>query len=350
MNTPILRLLGTALGVGLCLLLSSCGGSKPVLHVYNWSDYFAEGLLKEFEERYDCRVVLDTYDSNEMMLGKLKSGASGYDVIFPSSYMIPLMVANGLLLELDKDSIPNLRHVDPAFLANVALDKAMRHSVPYMSGTTGIAYRRDIVSDFVPSWTMFGRADLGGRMTLLDDPREVIGAALKVLGHSVNSTDPAAINAAADLVISWKRNLARFDSEGYKAGIASREFYVVQGYGGDVQQVIDENEDPEIVFALPREGFVMWEDVVAIPSTADNVELALAFINFLHEPEIAARNISEVYYLCPNVGAYPLLDDEIRANPVVFIPNELLVKGEQLIDVGDDLALYTAAWDRIKAE
>lgn len=349
MNASSLRFLGAALAGGLLSLLAGCGKSKPVLHVYNWSDYFAEGLLEDFEQKFDCTVILDTYDSNEMMVGKLKSGASGYDVVFPSSYMVPLMVDDGLLLELDPAEMPNLANVDPAFLANVALDKEMKHSVPYMSGTTGIAYRRDEVENFVPSWTMFARADLAGRMTLLDDPREVIGAALKTLGFSLNSTNPAEIEAAANLVISWKANIAKFDAEGYKAGIASKEFYLVHGYGGDIQQVIDENEDPEIAFALPREGFVMWEDTVAIPTTSDNVELAKAFINYLHDPEVAARNIESVFYLCPNTGAYALLDDEIRSNPVVFVPADLLPKGEQVIDVGEDLALYTAAWDRIKA-
>jgi len=331
------------------LFLAACGPSKPVLHVYCWSDYFAADLLEEFGERFDCKVILDTYDSNEMMVAKLQSGAAGYDVVFPSSYMVQTMVEDGLLLELDREAIPNLANIDSSYLANVALDKEMRHSVPYMSGTTGIAYRSDAVEDFEPSWAMFGRSDLAGRMTLLDDPREVLGAALKFLGHSLNSTDPAEIEAAADQVIEWKRNLAKFDSEGYKAGIASKEFYVVHGYGGDVQQVITENNDPAIVFALPKEGFVMWEDTVAIPATADNVELAREFINFLHEPAIAARNTEEVFYLCPNVGAYPLLSEEVRSNPVIFVPAELLPMGEQIVELGDALALYTAAWDRVKA-
>ncbi|MGC9451645.1 MAG: ABC transporter substrate-binding protein [Oceanipulchritudo sp.] len=349
-HTPYLILLAGAL----CLaLLSGCGRSseeaKPVLHVYNWSDYIAEGLLEQFEQANDCEVVYDVFDSNEALYAKLKAGATGYDVIFPSSYFVTIMVEEGMLQPINKANIPNLANLDPAFLANVSLDKEMIHSVPYMSGTTGIAYRKDMVKDYEPSWTVYAREDLGGRMTLLDDMREVLGAALKTLGYSLNSTNEEEIGKAADLAIIWKRNIARFDNEGYKAGIASKEFWVVQGYGGDIQQIIDENEDEEIVYTLPKEGFAMWEDTMAIPAGADNVELAEKFINFMHSPEVAAANIEFNYYLCPNTAAYALLGAEILANEVVFVPKEKMARGEQILDLGEDLAKYIKAWNRVKA-
>lgn len=349
MKTKSALLLAVGLLAGLLLTLTACAPKKPVLHVYVWSDYFAEGLIKEFEAAHNCKVVIDNYDSNEVLHAKLKGGATGYDVVFPSSYVVNLMVAEGLLQEINHARIPNLKNIDPVFLASVSIDKKMRYSVPYMSGATGIAYRRDEVKDFVPSWRMFERADLAGRMTLLDDARECLGAALKTLGHSMNSTDEAEINAAADLVIVWKKNIARFESEAFKAGIASKEFHLVQAWGGDIQQVIEANNDENIVFALPREGFPMWEDTMAIPAGSDNVALAEKFINFMHDPAVAARNIEFNYYLCPNAAAYPLLSDEIKANPIVFIPENLLAKGEQTLELGAHLAKYTKAWDRVKA-
>lgn len=334
-------------------LLSGCGRSsteeKPVLHVYNWSDYIAEGLIEQFEEAYGCEVVYDVFDSNEAMYAKLKAGASGYDVIYPSSYFVSMMVKEGMLKPLNKANMPNLANVDPVFLASVSLDKEMKYSVPYMSGSTGIAYRKDMVEDFEASWSVYERADLAGRMTLLDDIREVMGAALKALGYSLNTTNEAEIEEAADLVIKWKRNIARFDNEGYKAGIASKEFWVVQSYGGDVQQIIDENEDYDIVYTLPKEGFSIWEDTMAIPAGADNVELAEKWINFMHSAEVAAANIEYNYYYCPNTSAMPLLSEEILSNEVVFIPAEKMAKGEQTLDLGEDLAKYVKAWDRVKA-
>lgn len=338
---------GVALLVG---LFTSCGrDDRPVLHVYNWSDYMADGLIEQFEEAFNCRVVYDTFDSNEALFAKLQAGAAGYDVIFPSSYYVSLMAPLGMLQPINHANIPNLAQVDPTFLETVSLDKEMAYSVPYMTGTTGIAYRRDRVEDFEPSWEIYSRTDLAGRLTLLDDHREVLGAALKTLGHSLNSLDPAAIEAAADRVIAWKRNIARFDNEGYKAGIASREFWVVHGFGGDVQQVIDDNEDAQIVYVLPREGFSVWEDTMAIPTGARNVELAEHFINFMHSPEVAAANIAANYYRCPNTGAYALIDEKIRHNPVVFIPEAQLANGEQILDVGEHIQLYNRAWDRVKA-
>jgi spermidine/putrescine transport system substrate-binding protein len=206
-----------------------------------------------------------------------------------------------------------------------------------------------MVENYEASWTVYEREDLAGRMTQLDDMREVLGAALKVLGYSLNSTSEEEIEKAADLAISWKRNIARYDNEGYKAGIASKEFWVVQGYGGDVQQIIDENEDEDIVYTLPKEGFAMWEDTMAIPAGADNVELAEKFINFMHSPEVAAANIEFNFYLCPNTAAYALLSEEILANEVVFVPREKMARGEQILDLGEDLSKYIKAWNRVKA-
>lgn len=341
---PILGLL--LLGL---LAFTSCAPKQRVLHIYIWSDYMAEGLFDEFAAANDCEVVVDYYDSNEVLYAKLKGGATGYDLVFPSSYFVRMMAEDGLLQQLNHDNIPNIKNLDPIFVGRVSIDKKMVYSIPYMTGATGIAYRKDEVADFEASWRIFEREDLAGRMTLLDDPREVLGSALMVLGHSLNSTNEDHIEAAADLVIEWKRNIAQFASESNKAGIASKEFYVVQAWGGDIQQIIDENEDENLAFALPAEGFPMWEDTMAIPAGADNVELAEKFINFLHDPEIAARNIEFNSYLCPNWAAYRHLSEETLQNPIVIIPKDILAKGEQIQDIGAHLAKYTAAWDRVKS-
>ncbi len=342
---PLLGLL-----IGTTLMLTSCAPKRDrVLHIYIWSDYLADGLVEEFAAANDCEVVIDYYDSNEVLYAKIKGGATGYDLVFPSSYFVRMMAEEGLLQRLNHNNIPNIKNIDPLFVGRVSIDKKMVHSIPYMTGATGIAYRKDEVEDFEPSWRVFERTDLAGRMTLLDDPREVLGAALMVLGHSLNTTNENHIEAAADLVIEWKQNIAQFASEANKAGIASKEFYVVQAWGGDIQQIINENGDENLVFALPEEGFPMWEDTMAIPTGADNVELAEKFINFLHDPVIAARNIEFNSYLCPNWAAYNHLSEETLENPIVIIPKELLGRGKQIQDVREHLAKYTAAWDRVKS-
>lgn len=341
--------------IALCaaLALSGCSKKDPakILHVYTWSDYLEESVISRFEEQFDCTVVVDTFDSNEALYAKLKAGADGYDVIFPSSYQAYTMRREGMLQNIDRTRLPNLRHVDPKYLARHAIDKSMSYSVPYMTGSTGIGYRVSALGeDFEPSWTLFDRADLKGRSTILNDMREAIGAALKSLGHSANTTNPDEIAAAAEVVKRWKGNIAKLENEGYKAGLASGEFKLVHGYSGDILQVIGEDESGDIAYCLPREGFIVWADDMAIPTGADNVPLAESFINFLHEPEIAALNINYLAYVAPNTAAYELVDEEIRADETIFIPAAMLEKAETIFPLGEETrALYLKAWDQILA-
>lgn len=332
--------------IGLAGLLAGCGAQKKTLHVYTWADYVSPDELAKFEQEFNCRVVIDTFDSNEAMYAKLKAGATGYDLLVPSSYMIKTMKAQGMLEKINKSMIPNLQHIDPDHL-KIAMDPEMEYSVPYMTGSTGIGYLGSRVGDFAPSWAMFDREDIKGRATLLNDMRETIGAALKYLGYSINTTDPAELEQARDIVIRWKKNIAKFENEQYKSGLASGEFLMVQGYSGDIAQIMEDNED--IAFAVPVEGTSIFCDDFAIPKGAKNIDLAHAYINFFHRPEVAAANIEYIYYLCPNAGAYELLDDEIRQDPLVFIDPEIKAKSQVIGDVGEALALYTRMWDEIKA-
>ncbi len=169
---------------------------------------------------------------------------------------------------------------------------------------TGIAYLKSKVADFEPSWAMFDREDLKGRMTMLNDMRETIGAALKFLGYSLNTTDAEELARAKEVVLSWKKNLAKFENEQYKTGIASGEFLLVHGYSGDILQVQAENAD--IAFAMPREGTVdLRATTWSSPRRPRKSGLAHAFINFLHDPAVAAENTEFIQYLCPNKDAYP---------------------------------------------
>ena len=325
---------------------AACGRSRPVLSIYTWSDFIKPEIVARFEREQGCRVVIDTFESNEAMYAKLRAGASGYDLLMPSSYMVSLMQAQGLLARLDHALLPNLAHVDPDYLA-MAVDKAMDHSVPYMITNTGIAYLDGRVPDIVPSWRMFGRTDLRGRMTMFNDMRETIGAALKLLGHSINTTDPAELAEAETVLLEWKKNLAKFDNEQYKLGLASGEFLLVHAWSGDIFQVRREN--PDVRFVIPEEGTVISCDDLVIPAGAREARLAHAFINFLLDPAVAAENTAFVFYLCPNKDSYPLLPAEIRGNPGIFMDPKIRAKSEMIGDVGAANALYVAVWDRLKS-
>ena len=325
---------------------SGCGGGGPVLRVYTWSDYIKPELVRRFEREHGCRVVMDTFESNEAMYAKLKAGAAGYDVLTPSSYMVSLMHKQGMLRRLDHGLLPNIAHVDREYLER-AIDGTMDHSVPYMLVASGIAYLEGRVRDVVPSWTMFGRTDLRGRMTMLNDMRETVGAALKALGYSINTTSEEELREAEGLLVEWKANLAKFENEQYKIGLASGEFLLVHAWNGDVFQVAKEN--PDVRFVVPEEGTVISCDDLVIPDGARQVELAHAFINYLHDPRVAAENTEYIHFLCPNRSSYELLGPGIRDNPGIFLSPEIWDRSEMIDDIGEANALYVRVWDRVKA-
>lgn len=330
-------------------IVASLGCAKretPVLHVYTWADYIKPELVQRFERENRCRVVIDTYDSNEAMYAKLKAGATGYDLLTPSSYQVQVLESQGMLQPLDHSRLPNLVNVDRDYLA-IAIDSGMVHSVPYMLTNTGVGYLRSKVGELEPTWAVFDRADLKGRMTMLNDMRETIGAALKYLGYSLNSTDSLQLEQAKDVVLRWKRNLAKFENEQYKGGLASGEFVLVHGYNGDLMQARAEN--PDIAFFAPREGLSLSCDDLVIPKDAKQVELAHRFIDFLHDPEVAAENSEAVQYLCPNSASYDRLPADFVNDPALRLSPEVRARSEVIRDVGPELVKYTRVWDVIKA-
>lgn len=338
--------LSGCLAAVLAAVLCACGARKPELHIYTWADYMKPELVKAFEKAHGCKVTIDTFDSNEAMYARLCAGAVGYDLLFPSSYMVKLLSDLGMLRPLDHSRIPNLANVDPRYLA-LGYDREMHHSVPYALTITVIGYLGSRVEDFEPSWSMFERAGLKGRTTLLDDVRETIGAALKSRGYSANSTDDAQLEEAREVVLRWKKNAARFENEHYKNGLAAGEFSLVHGYAGDLVRVRQTNRDIRI--AIPREGSLLSFDDMCIPKSAPNPDLAHAFIDFVLDPGNAAELTEYICYLCPNVPGYERLSGKIRSDPILFPPDELIGKLEMIQDIGADSAKYNRIWESIKA-
>ena len=328
-------------------LLPSCKGKAPekVLTVFTWADYLSEAAATSFEKENGCKLVIDTFDSNEAMIAKLESGATGYDILVPSSYAVKELDTKGLLQPLNHSLLTNTENIDKTYLSR-AMDPEMKVSVPYMMAPTCVAYLKSKLPGAEPSWGLYARSEVKGRATLLDDMREVLGAALKCLGHSLNSTNPGELEAAAQLAIQWKANIAKFENEQYKAGIASGEFHLVHGYAGDLIAARDENSDIEII--VPREGASFPCDDLCIPKTARNVELAHAFIDHLCGAETAAENMQWIGYRAPNSAAYSHLSEDFRGSNLLFPSGELFAKCESIGYLGDKLPLWTAAWEKVK--
>jgi spermidine/putrescine transport system substrate-binding protein len=256
------------------------------------------------------------------------------------------MNQQNMLDPLNTSSIPNLKNLDPTYLNKI--DRSLlQFGVPYMVSSAGIVYRQDKVKGVEPSWGVFGLPNYKGRMTMLNDVRETMGVALKFLGFSANTVEANQIDQAVQLLIDWKPNLAKFESEQYKAGIASAEYLIVNGYNGDALQVMKENK--YVNFVYPKEGITFSMDFMVIPKEANQKKLAHAFINFLLEGEIAAENIEHSLFLSPNQTAYEHLSDELKNNSVLFMPKEVLEKAELIQYLGEEGALYNKAWDRVKA-
>lgn len=342
----MLKYVASATAIMGALLMWGCGQSKPVLNVYMWSDYIDLELVKEFEQKNDCKVVIDIFDSNEFMYSKLKAGGAGYDVILPSSYMAKVMSEQKMIENLDHAKLPSLQKVNKEYLEGLAIDKKMAYSVPYMIGFTCVAYNKDKLGKIPDTWDVFANAKLKGRLTMLNDLRETIGAALKFHGHSINSVNDKELQEAKEQVIKWKKNLAKFDNEVYKVGIRSGEFQIVQGYSGDLFQVFA--EAPELTWMCPKEGFSMSCDDWVIPVTARNKELAYKFIDFMTKPQNAAKNMEFTCYSSPVDGAKEFVSEENKNHPGMFISKEMYKRGEIIQDLGADNAKYIKIWDEIK--
>ena len=309
-----------------------------------------EDVKSKFEEENNCKVVIDTFDSNEAMYAKLQAGSTGYDIITPSSYQIPLMAKNKMIIPLDHSKIPNVKKNFDAAFANSILDPSFTYNAPYMVTYTGIAYRKDKIAKDVPvdSWKIYETAALKGRMSLLSDMRETIGAALKSLGYSLNSEKKEELDKAVEVVIGWKKNIAKFDNEQYKTAVAAGEWFVGHGYSSDVTQIM--LEDDKVGFSLPKEGFTIAFDEMVIAADAPQKELAHKFIDFMYRPEMAKANMESVCAPMPVKAALEALKPELKA--LIVKDADTIKRGEVLRDFDDKPEvhkMYIEAWDKIKA-
>jgi spermidine/putrescine transport system substrate-binding protein len=336
-----------AIVLGLAGLPPAASG-ETVLHIYTWSDYFDADVVAMFEDANKCRVQIDYFDSNEAMYAKLKAGGGGYDLITPSSYMSAIMDKQGMIRALDHSLIPNLDNLDKTFTAYTE-DPDMRYSVPYTRTVSGVGYNsRRVPAEALGSWDIFANADFSRRMTMLNDMRETVGAALKFLGHSLNTTDEAELAAAGEVLKKWKRNLAKFDVDEAKIGLGAGEFLVVHAYNGDVALIMEEN--PDIGFFIPREGSSLASDDFVVAAESRRTDLAHAFINHMLDPEVAALNMESIRYFMPNPAAVEMLDDELRENLAFNVAEEDVAKCEVIRDLGPDNAKYVKIWDMVKAD
>lgn len=333
----------------LVLLMATplAAGAAGKVVVYNWSEYIPEEVLGQFTEETGIEVVYSTYESNEVMYSRLQlQDNSGYDVVFPSTYYVSKMAREGRLLPLDPAKLRNRRHLDPKLL-DKDYDPGNRHSLPYFWGSTGIGVvAGEIDPTGINSWKQLWEPQYRRSLLLTDDVREVFHVALSVNGHSPNTTDPAEIEQAYELLKGLMPNVLVFNSDAPREPFLAGDVALGMIWNGEVVMARDEGED--LAYIYPEEGAVFWVDSFAIPAGAANVDEAHAFIDFLLRPEIARACVEYVGYATPNLSAIALLDEETRNDPVIFPPAETVANGEFQTDVGEAIGLYNRYWEMLK--
>jgi putrescine transport system substrate-binding protein len=355
------------LGALAALSLAACSpADKPVVHVYNWSDYIADEVIERFQDETGIRVIYDVYDANEILEAKLLAGRSGYDVIFPTAHpFAERHIQAGLYLPLDLSLLPNRRHLDPVLMAKLdSVDPGNRHTVPYMWGTTGLGYNVDMVTGILgadadlDTWALLFDPEIASQLAgcgiaVLDDEGEALAAAMLYLGLDPHSTDPEALEAAVELFMGIRPYIRYFHASKYINDLANGDICLAQGYSGDVIQARDRAEEVgrgvEVDYVIPAEGAVLWFDLMAIPADAPNPGHAHRFIDFLMVPENIAAITNEVAYANANLAATEFVDEEIRDDGGVYPSDEVRERLVTLNPLPDDAQrARVRAWTQIK--
>lgn len=316
------------------------------VNLYIWSDYTSSEVLRRFESSTGMKVQESNFSSNEELLAKLQAGATGYDVIIPSDYMVIAMASLGLLSELDLSKIPNAQRID-ARLLKQSYDPENKVSLPYSWGVSGIAFHEGKTGP-ISSWEdLIKNNTLRERWSFLDDSREVIAAGLKMHGHSINSVDPKELEQAKQRIIELKRSVKAFTSTPMSA-LLSGELLAAHMYSNEAFMAHERSEG-KIQFAFPKEGGVRNIDNFAIPKTARNVEGAHQLINFLLHPENHADFVNRLHAGPVLTDMHTYLSKSMLTNPLISNSDAILSKSEMLRDLGDHMVVFDRIWTEIKA-
>lgn len=340
-----------ALFFGSLLLLSSCQGQASAsqtpsssqtgsgeVNVYNWAAYLPDDVKADFTKETGIKLNYEEYDSNETMLAKVTAGGT-YDVVFPSQDFVPIMIQKGYLSNLDLTKIPNLANVDKNIIDfTQTFDPGNKFSVPYNIGATAIVYWKDKVVNPEESFALFGNPKYKGKIVLLNDMREVYGAALHNLGFSANTTNEGEISKATDLVIKWKSNILKFETDQIPTLFKNKDVWAAFVYPENVLTALDAKDLPKVGFFFPKEAGIKYQDNMVILKDAKNLENAYKFINYILRPDILAR-IDDTF-------GYPGISTKANAlrKNQPFYTTDKLAKHEFRQPLGEKVDLYNKPW------
>ena len=310
--------------LGMAGLAGCTRDRRPRLNVYNWSAYIAPETVPQFEAEFGVRVRYVTYESNEEMLAKVLSGNSGWDVVFPTHNRLEPMRQYGLLAQLNHDWLPGIANLDPRFRAP-AWDPQLAWGVPYMWNSTGIVYSRAL-QPLLTAWADLWELRLKGRLTMLDDPEDMLGACLKKLGYGFSTSEPGQLRGAEHEAIAQKPLLRAYLNAEVRDQLVSGDVLAAQLWSTTAQQAID--AAPNLAFVYPREGFPMYCDCAVILRESRRIRLAHQFLDFLLRPEVSAGIVEATRTATANAAALALLPEDVRNNPTLYPPAEIFARAE----------------------
>jgi spermidine/putrescine transport system substrate-binding protein len=336
----------------LILLLPAAAFAAPAhkLNLFIWSEYIDPAVVSDFEQRFDCKVTIDLYEDEASMMAKLQGGGSAlYDVIVPPDHSVPVLAKLNLIRPLRHELIPNRKNIEPK-LASPPYDPGNKFTVPYQWGTVGLFVRPAPGTKPASTWGLiFDPKKQPGPLVLLDSDRDMIGAALKYLGHSLNSTNVAHLRAARDLLLQTKKRSKGFvGSVGGKNKVLAREAAAALVYSGDAVRAM--TEDPGTFYLIPDEGTQIWVDNLAVPAQAPHPDMAEKFLNFILEPAVGARLAMFNRFATPNKAAKEFIPASDLDNPAIYPPAEKMAKMEFLRSVGKQSRLYDEVWAQVKSK
>lgn len=341
-----------------CVLLTLCaavfaGCAAPgkTIHVYNWGDYIDTALIDAFEEETGIQVVYSTFASNEEMFAKLSAGSSDYDVLVPSDYMIERLISNSMLAELDYANLPNAANVIPS-LKNLAYDPQGKYSVPYMWGTVGIIYNREMVDGEITSWASLWDEKYAKQILMYDSARDSIAVAQRYLGFDLNTRDEAELEQVYDALAEQKPLVLSYALDDCRDKMIAGEAALAVVYSGDASLIIAEGAEAgkDLAYCIPTEGSNIFVDAMCIPANSKNKALAEQFINYMCRQDVAVANTNYIAYSPPIQGVYDLVDEELRAVSSFYPTEEEIARCAVFRDLGDFNRTYEQLWQRVKMQ
>jgi len=362
------------------LLLCACGGSKSgsasapaagggaeagrVLNLYIWSDYLAPNTLSDFEKQSGIKVHVAYFDTNETLETKLLAGSSGYDIVVPTASYFERQIKAGVYLPLDKSKLPNLKNMDPQLMAKVAMhDPDNAHGVIYLWGTNGIGYNEKMVKALLPdapldSWRMVFDPEIASKVakcgiSVLDSPAEMMRAVFNYLGKDPNSQKPEDLAQGEAVLMKIRPYIRNINSSEYIEALANGDLCLAVGYNGDVMQARDRAHDAnkgiDIKYSVPKEGTILWFDMLAIPKDAPDPDSAYAYLNYIMTPKVIADISNFKRYANANAASEPLVLDSVKDDPGIYPPPELRQKlSVQLADSAEQTRAITRIWQKFK--